>query len=237
MREGGRRDPLRPLPPPHEAPHGCCMKKIDLTGMTFGRLTAVKRIAAPYENTRYLCRCECGSEPTVLQTHLQRGNTKSCGCQQGSANAARNKAAAKHGMWRTNEFAIWTSMLARCSEVAEPEKRSRYFDRGIRVCQRWADSFAFFYADMGPRPSKKHSLDRIDNDGNYEPGNVRWATAVEQCTNKSNNVRYEVRGEWLTAREIGDKYGLTKSCVQYRGKRGRRGEELIVAPMTAGRPR
>jgi len=205
------------------------MKKIDLTGMTFGRLTAVKRIAAPYEHTRYLCRCECGSEPTVLQTHLQRGNTKSCGCLNREV-AVVNLSSKKHGMWKSREFAIWTGMLARCYNKNH-HNYPRYGGRGISVCDEWKDSFLAFYMHMGERPTSKHTLERIDNDVGYMPGNVRWATAIEQANNKCNNLRLtDTDGERMTASQLARKHGLKVGCVIGRVRSGYSGKELILPP-------
>ena len=91
----------------------------------------------------------------------------------------------KHGMTHSDEFRTWMHMRQRCNpKYARPHEIEHYVDRGIKVCESWETSFANFYADMGPRPSPKHSIDRIDNDGHYEPGNVRWATSVEQNRNR-----------------------------------------------------
>lgn len=210
------------------------MKPIDLTGEKFGRLTAITRIAARYEHTKYVCQCECGRQCTVFQTHLARGNTRSCGCLNSDVTTKRNVENARHGMWQTNEFHIWQGMLQRCSPSnIDEEKRRNYSDRGITVCDRWASSFEAFFQDMGKRPSKKHSLDRINNDLGYEPGNVRWATIDVQANNRRNSVRIDWDGKTLSIKEFARLHGLNASCVSQRLRKGITGGQL-AAPAGAG---
>jgi hypothetical protein len=161
-------------------------KAVDLTGQTFGRLTAV----APTVNRSrcgsviWICRCACGSNTEVRGRHLKSGNTMSCGCLNAEATLTR---ATKHGLSKTPEYRVWAYMIQRCHN---PNHQSfpYYGGRGISVCPEWQDGFEPFYAHAGPRPSPKHTLDRYpDNDGDYTPGNVRWATRKEQAANKRNN--------------------------------------------------
>lgn len=130
---------------------------------------------------RVLARCDCGIEKIVVLKNIYR--RQSTGCK---ACACRRKAT-KHGSARvgnqTPEYRAWCSMITRCTNQNR-EKWNNYGGRGISVCKRWRDSFSAFLADVGPRPSSAHSLDRINNDGDYEPGNVRWATAVQQANNR-----------------------------------------------------
>jgi hypothetical protein len=162
---------------------------IDRTGQTFGRLTVIG--LAPKSasgHTRWHCCCECGEECTVLSTGLVSGNSASCGCLQREATASSNATRIKHGHTRGHktspEWRSWKSMLDRCSLPSMPNY-PLYGGRGITVCEQWRgkDGFSQFYSDLGKRP-KGCSLDRIDSDGNYEPGNVRWATAKEQSNNR-----------------------------------------------------
>lgn len=103
--------------------------------------------------------------------------------------------------FETPEYRAWANMKSRCFDTNRPDY-SDYGGRGITVCERWSDSFSNFFADMGPRPSSKHSLDRYpNNDGNYEPGNVRWATPIEQGSNKRNNISVSMDGEVVTLAE------------------------------------
>lgn len=125
-------------------------------------------------------RCECGTVRDIRVSAALVPTRPSCGCLRRERQAAR---VTTHGMSRTPEFRAWQSMLSRCSN-ARSTSWSDYGGRGIQVCPRWAGSFEAFLADMGPRPTSDMSLDRIDVDGNYEPGNCRWATQSQQNANR-----------------------------------------------------
>jgi hypothetical protein len=160
------------------------MKAIDLAGQTFGRLTAVVPLA---ERSRgaivWFCRCACGNSTKAPQGSLRSGTTRSCGCLMLDDLRARNAERTTHGRTKTAEYAAWRHMKDRCHNPAHP-KFHNWGGRGISVCREWRDSFEAFLTHIGPRPSTKHSLDRYpDNDGDYEPGNVRWATASQQNAN------------------------------------------------------
>lgn len=156
-------------------------KFVDITGKLINRLTIVS--CAGMKPVRWLCRCDCGNELIVKTGYLNSGNTKSCGCL--NRDAARSRVL-RHGKHGTSEYNIWQQMRYRCGNSNHPHYRN-YGGRGIRVCDRW-QSFDSFYADMGPRPLGL-SLDRIDNDGNYELTNCRWATRSQQNKNQRPRKR------------------------------------------------
>ena len=155
------------------------MPIIDITGKQFDRLTVLKRTTSDQRGeARWICRCECGNETIVLGSNLRSGKTRSCGClrfelPQGASHP-------KHGAYKTREYSSWQHMRRRCLDQNN-DKFHRYGGRGITICERW-NSFENFLADMGRRPPGL-TLDRINNDGNYEPGNCRWATSEEQASN------------------------------------------------------
>lgn len=159
----------------------------DLTGLRFSRLVAEERGDSDRSGrVRWSCVCDCGGAALVSCGDLRSGHTRSCGCLKNEEMAARSIAQAKHGHARSNkrtsEYLSWAAMRQRCY-VPTTRGYEYYGGRGITVCARWSN-FAVFLSDMGEKPSPKHSIDRIDVDGNYEPSNCRWATSVEQQANK-----------------------------------------------------
>jgi hypothetical protein len=166
-------------------------KKLEIQpGMKFNRLTIVKEVEPHRYPTgiprrRYLCKCECGNEINVLIHHLKK-NTKSCGCLRVEISKSLIGDLAsnfKHGLRKTPEYEIWRAMKQRC---LNPKHKSwkNYGGRGIKICDRWLNSVENFFEDMGKRPNSDYSIDRINNDGNYEPSNCKWATPTEQNNNR-----------------------------------------------------
>ena len=162
-----------------------------MIGLRFGRLV----VTAPAGRTKHgkptwLCRCDCGSDHVVVGANLRSGNSQSCGClqrEEAGARALTHGHAAGVGVSPT--YQTWTGMIQRCTN---PERKhwERYGGRGISVCTEWAASFESFLADMGERPEGT-SIDRIDGNGNYEPGNCRWATPAEQEANKARRPDFD----------------------------------------------
>lgn len=187
-------------------------------GMRFGddsRLEVVREVA-PIESggqkqRAVECRCDCGDVRVYRLYSLRNGNTRSCGCL---AEESGNPGRQTHGCSELPEYAIWCGIRRRCSNPTDSAWKN-YGGRGIRVCSRWNESFEAFFADMGPRPSDNHSIDRFpDNNGDYEPGNCRWATAKEQARNTRRNYLVFHNGETKCVAEWAEQYRV-KSCILY----------------------
>lgn len=198
-------------------------------GDRFGRYTVAGAAEKDrHGNPRWLCRCECGNERIVLQFALRQGKTVSCGCYQREASAAANRT---HGQTDSPEHNSWTSMLGRCFN-SNDERWEDYGGRGISVCERWRGSFENFLADMGPRPSPEHSLDRYpDPDGNYEPDNCRWATRSEQQRNRRCTPVLEYKGERRPLIEWAERLGIPYQTLSTRIRRGWSVERAMTAPV------
>lgn len=156
----------------------------DLAGQRFGRLVAQSHTSRPRPNgstrTFWICACDCGAEKSISSSDLTSGRSTSCGCFQRDEIGARRRT---HGASETPEHAAYLNMLRRCTNP-DHHQFADYGGRGITVCERWRSGFGVFLADMGRRPSPLHSLDRRENDGNYEPSNCRWATPKQQAANR-----------------------------------------------------
>jgi hypothetical protein len=151
-----------------------------LEGKRFCRLLAGQRVKRG-STWKYVCQCDCGATKEIAGSSLSYGLTRSCGCLAREMRGERSPRF-KHGRTGTREYMTWQNMLKRCY-VTDHKDFENYGGRGIAVCQRWRDSFADFLEDVGPRPEGK-TLDRRNNDGNYEPSNCRWATPAEQANNQ-----------------------------------------------------
>jgi hypothetical protein len=198
------------------------MRLIDLTGRRFGYLTVIKRRGSRGSFAAWECRCDCGVMKVVGGRELRIGHTKSCGCFRRAFSTKKNR---KHGRFGTPIYRSWASMVYRCTNPSSSCYHN-YGGRGINVCSRWR-SFENFLADMGERP-RGRSLERIDNDGNYEPGNCRWATAGEQATNQRRVRLLETSHGMLSKTQIAKIAGVTPCCIKHRIRRGILGDDLLL---------
>lgn len=205
----------------------------DLTGKHFGRLT----VLYPMENRsrqgyiQYMCECSCIDHTKVITTsyRLTSGHTKSCGCLQREITSERNRQGVKYPETDrdTRLFRIWKGMIAR-TRYDSQEGYSRYGGRGIRVCNEWRDNFHSFrdwseangYADG-------LTIDRLDNDGNYEPSNCMWSTRKEQNNNQRSNIRITYDGNTYNASQWADIMGINRSCIYKRISRGYPVERIL----------
>lgn len=207
------------------------MRASDLAGHRYGRLTVIRRNGVAKTGKKpallWLCRCDCGVELSVRSGNLRTGNTTSCGCQR-----SEHAQAASHRRTNTSAYWRWKAMIQRCTN---PRNRAwkDYGGRGIVVCERWR-SFESFYADMGDPPAGV-TLDRIDVDGDYEPGNCRWATISRQSRNKRGTRIVSIRGRSQSLADWADEYGVDYQLVFYRIQRGWDVERALTAPSGARR--
>jgi hypothetical protein len=193
----------------------------NLSGIRFGRLFVTSMLIRDRNSqVRWYFVCDCGNIILTLHNNLLKHRTESCGCLQKERAAF---AQLKHGnnkrTGKSAEYRSWISMKARCCNT-KSEFYSEYGGRGIKVCLHWLDSFENFLKDMGERPSKNHSIDRIDVNGDYCPENCRWATDKQQARNKRNNVYLEYKGEKRLLLEIAEEVGMNQKILHQRISRG-----------------
>ena len=190
---------------------------IDLTGKRFGKLTAISFSHKDrHHKAHWLCSCDCGNETVCPSATLRKGTCKSCGCLQRKRASTANF---KHGKSKTRLYNVWSSMKGRCHNKNHQDYPN-YGGRGVKVCKRWRKSFQGFIDDMGKPPSPKHTIERIDVDGDYCPENCTWATRRTQANNSRNNRRIEFDGETHTLAEWARKLDIPYGRLLARLRRG-----------------
>lgn len=177
----------------------------NIKGQRFGKLIVLERAEnrireSGRQDVVWVCKCDCGNSKNIRSTYLLQGLTKSCGC---IAIEKVKNLNLSHNMCQTKEYKAWSKLKSRCYTKTD-NKYYAYGARGIKVCDRWLESFENFYKDMGDAPTKKHSIDRINVNGNYEPLNCRWATNKEQSNNKTTNVYVEYKGVKYTLKTLSE---------------------------------
>lgn len=177
------------------------MKREDLTGHHFGILTVKEAAASVNRETKWLCHCACGREVAVYTKALKREMTTSCGCTR-----------ERHGASSTTEYATWRRMHDRCKN---PKNKDWLLYGGKGICIEFK-TFSEFFSEIGIKPSPRHSVDRISSEGNYAPGNVRWATPKEQANNLRTNRLITALGKTLTLSQWADLTGISRQTIEKR---------------------
>lgn len=189
--------------------------RIDHTGKKFGRLTALHYSHTSDKRAYWVCRCDCGNTKVVRGKELGNGDVKSCGCL---AIETKTTCQLTHGESRgkrTKEYIAWKGLKNRCYNKNN-RKYKNYGARGISVCERWRYSYENFLADMGRAPSKDHSVERDNVNGNYEPSNCRWGTIEEQASNKTKTLRMTAFGRTQTLAQWAREYGICYYTLRQR---------------------
>lgn len=194
--------------------------KHPIEGKRFGYLVALSVVGESKRRVPlWSAQCDCGTATVARQDNLLYGNTTSCGCR-------KREASKTHGGSYLPEYRIWKDAVRRCENPGD-KAFSYYGGRGIKVCEQWLNGFEAFFADMGPRPSPKYTLDRRNNDGPYSPDNCRWATRKEQSRNTSRNRIVETGGKKMSLAEAVESLDLNYATVLSRLRRGKSDTEAL----------
>lgn len=193
---------------------------VEIVGQRFGRLVVLRRVENDrHGKSQWVCRCDCGNETTTRANTLLKGETRSCGClhletvrvsrlTHGAASRLRNDGQ------QDPVYRVWCAAKGRCHNPTD-KSYINYGQRGIKMCKRWRESFEAFRDDMGPRPVGG-TLERQDNDGNYDPDNCRWATGAEQARNKRTNIKITWKGETRCLYDWAHELGMKPMTLYFR---------------------
>ena len=204
----------------------------NLTNKTFGRLTVISFAGSRTDRKPYRamwnCNCQCGASAVVAGSNLTRGVTRSCGC---FCKDRVSESHTIHGHYGTPTYNVWSNILERCNNPNH-KAYNNYGGRGIKVCEQWRFSYLNFLRDVGERPSLQHSIDRFpNNDGDYEPGNVRWATVKQQGRNRRTNRMITINGETKCLIEWREHFQISEGAVFKRLRKGMSIEDALTTPI------
>lgn len=208
---------------------------INITGKRFGRLIVLERLDKPsYKGASWLCKCDCGNSIIASSQSIRIGHTKSCGCYNKEIRKQicieRNTT---HNKSKTKVFHTWTNIRQRCNNP-NISAYHKYGAKGIKVCERW-NSFENFFADMGNPPTNKHTIERIDSRGHYEPSNCKWATMEEQQNNRTNNRLIEYNKQKMTLQKWSKLMGIDRKTISRRIDNGWPIEKALFIKPIIGR--
>lgn len=187
-------------------------KQIDVIGKKFNHLTVLQDVGRHKRDRKILCLCDCGKKHTAVKSAVTRGGTKSCGCNL--FKYEHKIMVSKHPYYK-----VWIGLRARCYNVTDKNYED-YGGRGIIVCDRWLNSFMNFVKDMGIKPSKKHSVEREDNDDNYTPANCKWGLPIEQQNNKRSNIKITYKGKTQNLSQWSREIGINRETLKSRLRKG-----------------
>lgn len=202
---------------------------IDVTAQRFGRLVALEKLQSSTRATKktiWKCLCDCGNTAEINLNALRKGATKSCGCLRRELITKNN---ITHGKTKSPEYRCWSHIKKRCLNQNDAGWQN-YGGRGITICKEWENDFQSFYAYIGPRPHSKASVDRIDNERGYEPGNVRWATRTEQARNTRLNRLITLNGKTQCLSDWAEQLGVNYQTLHSRFARGWSAEKALTKP-------
>lgn len=210
------------------------MRKPTEIGARYGRLVVLSEIGTVRDREVVVrVRCDCGNERDILRASLRRGSSTSCGC---FGTEQRTKAATTHGESQTSLYKVWHMIRLRCNDATHPSYH-KYGGRGVQMHADWTEDYPAFATairtQIGPRPSKRHSLDRIDNDGHYEPGNLRWATPSEQGRNTRHNHLLTYSGRTMSVAAWAEAMGMPHGTLHQRIRMGWPIEKCLTEPVKA----